>query len=361
MAQIYKDKSNWQAAEVALQDYLRYANLLRRFDPDNPESWLEQSYAHNNLGALAQSRGQPSLAAPEFAASIELKRRVLARAPEASSVAADLADSYSWLASARASLGELSAAETLYEREMSLVQALHERFPSESIWVYREVHAFQHHATIATALGHDEAAMRDYNTARIIFNPLVEREQKNLGWQFELAGMEQDRLRLLARKTDVLAFLNALHGRFQDLRARDPKNVAWAKREVVAHLRMAAALPLGGKEQQQALNTLRPALQAIHDANRSDLPIRLVLVEALLLTAKMQKQENNAASLLSCRQAYGMIEREGFVTMDYRILDPWVRINLCLKNNIYAKAAMKRLDAIGYRDRQYIQLISARN
>jgi DNA-binding winged helix-turn-helix (wHTH) protein/tetratricopeptide (TPR) repeat protein len=367
LAQIHKDQNNWQAAEDALRDYLKYADLLHHLDPANPEWWVEQSYAHNNLGALAQTRGKPDLAAPEFMASIALKARVLERKPDSPSVAAELADSYSWLASARESLGQLGAAEKLYAQEMQLVQGLRARFPSESMWIYREVRALQHRALIALALGMDASALRDYDEAKRLFTPLADQDRKNRAWQVELAHLEQERLRIMSRGASVGALLPqlvAVHRTWESLLQLDPKNASWARREALSRTRVAAALRATGKAQeaQREIDEGRVRLERLYASNPSDLSVRLALIDVLLLSSTVPHHAKNDSSsiLLNCRQAYGMIKGEGPSTLNYQILDPWVRVNFCLQNHAQAKIAVKRLQEIGYRDAAFIQSMSTR-
>jgi DNA-binding winged helix-turn-helix (wHTH) protein len=365
LAQIHKDQNNWQAAEAALRDYLKYANLLHQIDPANPEWWVEQSYAHNNLGALAQTRGKPELAAPAFMASIALKQRVLARTPDSPALAAELADSYSWLASARESLGQLGAAEKLYAQEMELVQGLRARFPNESMWIYREVRALQHRALLALALGRDASALRDVDEARRLFTPLVDQDRQNRAWQVELAHLEQERLRILGRGTDLRALLpqlEAVHRTWESLLQLDPKNASWARREALSRTRVAAALRAAGKPQeaQREIDAARARLENLYARNPSDLSGRLALIDVLLMPpGPVAHAKNDGASiLLNCRQAYGMIKNEGPSTMNYQILDPWVRVNFCLQHHAQADSAFKRLQEIGYRDTVFSQFMS---
>ena len=360
ISQIYKDQDKLLAAGAAARKYVHYADQLHRVEPGNPEWWVEQSYAHNNLGALELRQGRPSEAIPEFKVSIALKLRAIANSPANSVLAAELADSYSWLASARASSGELTVAAAMYEREMQVVRGLRELYPSESMWIYREIRALTHRAIIRTALGDDVESVQDYDMASRLFTPLVAQDRKNRGWQIELAQLEQDRLRLTVRTAGAQAMLgplSAVQRTFQDLLALDPKNASWARREALARLRLAAALPDRGSAKERVTEDSLSSLRALYAANPSELTGKVILIEALLFSASLQREKESASSQLNCRVAYGMIKAEGPVTKDYRILDPWVRINMCLHRTTEAKAGIKRLQDIGYRDLQYLQVI----
>lgn len=367
VAQIHKDRSDWQAAETALRSYLDYADRLHRLDPGNPEWWVEQSYAHNNLGSLAQARGRPASAAPEFMASIALKQRALDRMPDSSAVAAELADSYSWLASTREALGELRVAERLYAQEMQLVRQLHQRFPGEPMWAYREVRALQHRATIELALGGDARALDDYAEAKRLFTPLVESDKSNRAWQAELAYVEQERLRVAGRSVPAAGLLPALvevHRSLQSVLLQDPRNARWGRLEAVARTRMGVALVASGQTQAGQRETTKGIadLERLYQRNPADLTGRIALADALLLpAARDDRDRNDGLALLSCKKVYGMISKDAPSTLDYKILDAWVRVNLCLGNQAAAAIAVKRLEEIGYRDTSFGRFISLVN
>lgn len=363
VALIHKDHNDWQRAEQASRAYLDHADRLHAVEPDNPEWWVEQSYAHNALGTLALRRGMPGQAAPQFTASIDLKRRALARTPDAADIVDQLADSYSWLASAREQLGDLRSAQALYAQEMRLVRRLRARAPTESMWIYREVLALQHRAVIGNALGQDADALRDYGEAKRLFAPLVEQDAHNLVWRSELATVEQERLRFLQRAAvaapdAVLPQLHAVHRTFLDLLAIDPRNAAWVRREAIARSRKAAALFESGQRQaaRHEADAALASLRSLYARNPSDLSGRLALVDALLLTAAMQPAFD-AAPL--CEQASVMIEREASGTSNYTVLDAWARINACLHRQAPAAGAIARLDSMGYREQAFVRFAAA--
>jgi DNA-binding winged helix-turn-helix (wHTH) protein/tetratricopeptide (TPR) repeat protein len=361
LAQIHKDRNDWSGAGRSLGDYLDFANQLNRAEPDNPEWWVEQSYAHNNLGALAQTRGNPALAAPEFAASIALKQRALARMPDSADVAVELADSYSWLASARETLGELGEAERLYAQEMDVVLRLCARFPDEPMWIYRQVRALQHRAAIGLALGRDADALRDYDEAKQRFAPLVARDPGNRAWQVELANMDQERLRILSRASaaqSVLPRLTEVHAVLRAALAMDPKNGVWARREAIARSRLGLALAADDATRANTeIDGAVTSLRALAAANPDALANRLALTEGLLSWASVKSSDgNNNEKLVKCQQARDMIKADAEATKNYQILDSWVRINHCLQNRAAAKNGIERLHAIGYRDSSFVHL-----
>jgi DNA-binding winged helix-turn-helix (wHTH) protein/tetratricopeptide (TPR) repeat protein len=366
IGQMHKDRNDLQQAASAWRRYQQFADLLHKQEPDNVEWWVEQSYAHNNLGSLAHARGAPQLAVPEFTASIALKEKALERMRDSKMVIAELADSYSWLASARQSLGELAQAAQLYEKEIQLVLKLRERFPAEPMWINRQVRALQHRALIELALGKDEHALRDFGEARKLFAQVAQQDPTNRAWQLDLANLEQDELKVmeLAGKTqDTLQKLIPVYRTLQSISHLDPKNAAWARSAAVSRSRMAAALLRAGNTQaaKMEINAALAPLEALYADNPMDQNIRITLVESLLIAATIQQAEKDIQnSMMTCKKAYGMIKEDVASTLNFKVLDPWVRVNYCLQNRRAVDIQLNRLKQIGYRDTAYTQFLSTR-
>ncbi|WP_426318147.1 winged helix-turn-helix domain-containing protein [Pseudoduganella sp. R-43] len=365
VGQMHKDRNDWEAAGAAWRDYLAYSDRLHSLEPENDEWLIEQSYAHNNLGSLAFQRGMPELAVPEFQHSIGLKQRVLASKPDARSVKSDLASSYSWLASAKEALGELQEAQQLYAQEMQLILELRKQFPDESTLARRHALALQHRATLGVALGLDAIALRDYDEAKLLYIQLTSHDPENRAWQVEMAGLDVDRLRIIARHSppaDLLPRTRDVHRRLQTILAFDPMNSDWKLREAGARTQVAAAMRANGEVQaaEQEVNGAVASLEPFYKSNLSNLNGRLVLIEALQLQAVLQLQAKNASAAAQvCRKIHALIESDAGRSMNYQILDPWVRVNACLQNQeVFTKGA-KLLSQIGYRDSSYFQFISS--
>ena len=363
VGQMHKDRNDLAAAEQAWRDYLRFSNLLHEREPDNPEWWVEQSYAHNNLGNLAITRGQPAQAVPLLVESIVLKRRALARAPDSATIAGDLAASYSWLASAKEALGELATAQQLRAEEIRLVERLRERFPTESMWVHRQAQALQRQAVIAMAMGQDDAALADILQAEQLYTQITAQEINNRRWQVELTVIKQSRLRLLARKRDPVQILPELAHVQQTLHAMvtfDPKNTGWISREAVSRIRLALTLLAAGQipAAQQHAQLALASLKQLYANNPGNLVVRLALIDALLTSSAIEeKRANSIEARKACIQVREVIGNEVKLTMDYQLLDRWVRANICLRDSAAIQLGVQRLKKIDYRDQSYVQLM----
>lgn len=362
IGQLHKDRNDLQAAERAWRQYMAFTDRLHALEPAKSEWWIEQSYAHNNLGSLAQARGLPSVAAREFAASIALKQRALERSPDDKMLIAELADSYSWMASAKQSLGELEEAARLHQQSLDGVQRLRQQYPDEPMWVHRQVRALQHRAALAMAFGSDAAALADFEAARALFAKVVETEQDNREWQVELANIELDLLKAKARLRPAGALLPELERVHASLAAAhrvDPRNAEWATSEAVARGRIASTLLAAGEpvRAQREIALALGQLRRLQADNPASLAVRLALVEALLSAAAAHRADMHPElAVQACRQALLMLQ-PSMETMDFEVLDPWARTTLCLQEPGGTGIPRRRLQQIGYRDSVYRQSI----
>lgn len=364
LGQIGMDRNDWQNAKVYWQDYQTYSDLLNIIDPGKVDWWVEQSYAHTNLGSLALTRGNLDEAVREFNQSIALKERALSKTPTATTLSGDLANTYSFLASAKASQGELDAATRLYEKELQMILHLRESAPSEVLWIKKQVFALRMRANIRLAWGLDQQALGDYREARLLFQDLLARDPGNRNWQSEIANLRQDELRIVARQRDAgdtSHDLTEIAASLHSMVASDPKNVEWTHREAIAHLLLASTKLGQGKldEARRENQIAEESFDKLYAVNKSNVLTRLRLVDSLLLLSEIERTQNHSeASAAACRRAYGVIEADGPKTWDFRFLDPWVRINYCLTNDQAADIAAKRLEKIGYKDLAYRRFIS---
>jgi DNA-binding winged helix-turn-helix (wHTH) protein/tetratricopeptide (TPR) repeat protein len=165
------EQKNLARARAMYQSYERAARRLIAIDPHAPKWALELSYALNNLGSVDLRGGLLSEAERDFRQSIALKREVLAANPLDAALAADLADSYSWLATVLDRRGDLQGALQMTELQLELLEPLVNSDPTATLWVYRRGLANKSAGRIAAALSDprtqtfDDRAVRDLTDA----------------------------------------------------------------------------------------------------------------------------------------------------------------------------------------------------
>ena len=81
LGQISLDQGRLEEAESWFRQYLGYSNRMMAREPDNPDAWIEVSYANNSLGSALQARGDNDAATAAFERSIALKTQGLGQTP----------------------------------------------------------------------------------------------------------------------------------------------------------------------------------------------------------------------------------------------------------------------------------------
>jgi len=187
LGQIKLDQNEWQEAKHFFEEYRDYTDRLNKLQPNDVDTWIEQSYAHNSLGTLALRLGDSLTAASEFQVSIDLKTKAEKEKPQDRILASELADSLSWAGSTKETVGELQAAEILYTRELKVLNELHQAAPGDLLWVNRMAVAIQHKANLHRIQGQNELARQEYLQAETLLKSNMIADPDNREWQGNLA------------------------------------------------------------------------------------------------------------------------------------------------------------------------------
>lgn len=367
LGQLAKDRNELAIAARHWTSYLELSGQLSRLQPGNSEWWIERSYALNNLGSLAVASGEWTRAAHAFSGSIALKERALGARPDDAVLVGGLADSYSWLGTAREALGQLDAAAALYAREMAMVRRVRLMQPETPRWIELESRALQRRAALALARGDDAAALADYRLAAAGFAGLTDVQPENRVRQLHQAMVDLKIEAILARTADAgeaaaaTARMAEVQARLSRLQRLDDGKRAWSQAEAIAHTRLGMALLSQGYlfDARRQVRAGVARLDALTAGAAGNLDLRLTMAKALLLLAEidtMQAQPESAHA--ACDRARGLLQETSSSTMDHRVLDPWVRVNLCLGQDAAAREGARRLHAIGYLDGDYRRFIS---
>jgi DNA-binding winged helix-turn-helix (wHTH) protein len=355
LGQIALDQRNWPDAERYFRAYLTHSDRLAALDPADIDAWMEQSYAHSNLGTVALRQGELRRAADGFTASIDLKTRALAQSPERQDISVELADSVSWLASAREKLGHLAAAKSLYQREATLMAGLHQAVPNNAQWTERYALALYHQADLAWVLGETVAARAGFLAAEALLQGVVTQDPSNRVWQSVLYTVQ---LRTVdtAQQQDAtqIAALQQLEAKLSDLIALEPKKWNLQRLRAVTAERRASLYWTMARHDlaRQHLFAARTALIQLRLAAPQDILTRTALADVLLLQAVFDTHAGAIDSAhAACRDVQAMLRPIASTSTDFNVLAPWVRAARCLGTP--ATAAEAQLSNMQYRERRH--------
>ncbi|QJE01951.1 transcriptional regulator [Massilia forsythiae] len=363
LGQIHFDHGEWDAASRQFQDYLDFSNQVAQLAPSDPDTWIEQSYAHNSLGSTALKRGKLALAATEFSASVALKSRALERKRGDPTLTADLADSISWLASTKTRLGELDSAMRLFRREQALLQPLQDAVPQNGLWMHRYAFALWHQSELYMVAGKKREAMILLERSALLLGRLVHLDPSNRNWRMDMNNAELKLLELDIAGTDGRASperLDALYLAFDRLLAQEPRNTTLARLTASALVTKAQS-QRGHGQLAKARATLAPALAALshqHTTAPADTSIADALATALLVQAQIEQALGaTAESEQACRAVEDLFAPSVATSLDFRILSAWVRAQYCLRTPQRAAPFLGRLDKIGFHDPRFLEAL----
>lgn len=367
LGQISFNQDNWTEARRHFTAYRELADRLAALAPADPDGMVEQSYAHNSLGSTALESGDVAVAADEFARSVELKTRALALDGGNKGLRADLANSLSWQASARARLGDLSGAMQLYQRELGILGALRAGDSSAALWTDRYAFALWHRGELDTALGWRQPALDDFRQAATLLREAVARDPGNRDLEAHLLTVELKAASLDAQQGGArearagLATLGRLEERLAVLSRLEPKKLNLARLVNLARVRE-AELYLRLRDRAQAGRTLAPARQALarlHGTAPADQAVVQTFADALLLQADIDGALGASASGdQPCRLARTLLAPSARGSNDFNVLAPWVQVHLCLGEGESVSMQSKQLENMKYKEARYLSYLS---
>lgn len=134
-------QSDYKTTHHHWHNYLKYANTISNLFPKLV--WkLEQSYALNNLGALAEKQYKFNDAAQLFEHSASIKVNLLKSFPSNKDIRIELADTRSWQSNIHAKAGKLLQAVDYSEDALSQVKKLYTE--QKSIKLLKELVTLEH-------------------------------------------------------------------------------------------------------------------------------------------------------------------------------------------------------------------------
>jgi DNA-binding winged helix-turn-helix (wHTH) protein len=364
--QIRLNQNNYAEAQSLFTQYRDYSDRRYALVPRDVDAWIEQSYAHNNLGTVALKRKMPREAAAEFLLSVALKSRALQQSPSDRTLAVELADSLSWVGAVKETLGELHAAQELYGRELAIVQGLYGAAPRDALWATRVSRALQHQAALSIALGESAAARADLTRSRAIMQRLSAQDPSNRTWQANLAMTELQLLRIAAYGDagGTLAELNDVSSRAARLVTLDPQRADWIRLAAIADQLRGTAL-LAHHRVVQARKVVDATVQRLThllDVNPADQLTRVTLANTLLARSDIESANGAAdAAQATCTRVTQLLQTDVRGSTDFHLLDPWVRAQICLGAPTLARDARDTLARIGYRDDGFTTFLSHPN
>lgn len=358
LGQIHYDRSDRAGAQRYFTAYREFADRQAKAAPDDPDGMVEQSYAHSSLGSVALDDGQIAVAVEEFAKSVALKTAALSRTPNNDKLAADLANSISWQATAQAKVGNLDAAMQLCLRETAIFERLHTATPNNTTWTLGYAYALSHKGEVSRILGNRAQAHDDLSRAVSLVRAVNLRDPTNVE---VLARMHQLEVNLLSIEDDAKvnpAVWNALQQQLEMSVAREPAKPKIARLAAQGRISHAQMLTRLGKRDAatKLLAPALPTLERLHAAKPGDRLIARTYADALLAQAELSDQilQRHAA----CDKAIDVLGASAENSSDYSVLAPWVQAKICAGHGAQVSTQVKLLEKMKYQEPRFASYLT---
>ncbi|WP_148293903.1 winged helix-turn-helix domain-containing protein [Azospirillum sp. B4] len=360
--QIALDQSRLDEAERRFTQYRDHAQRRMDLTPEEPDGWVELSYALSSLGSLQLRQGQVDGAAANFAASIALKRRALERHPDDRTVAAELANSLSWLANAEAQRGHLAAATALYDQQHDVLDHLRAAEPAAPVWTYRMALADKLKALLFRAQGRMEQALAGLDSAAEAIESIIRKDPTNQRWRTEriALGLAQAEASLALGQADVAAAkLTVAQTDIDQMTKAGPPGSSLRRQQAWALLLHARIFMRDGRidQAETMLTTSKETLDGMDGRDQWD--------EALLSAVQLARADvrrlrgDSAAAESICREVADRLRATAWSSADFSVLAPWVRATLCAGDRQEAAPGLIALERMGYRDPDFQDFLTS--
>jgi tetratricopeptide (TPR) repeat protein len=365
--QIHILRGELELAKQQFTEYRVHSDSLAATDPDDSDGWMEQSYANSNLGAVALSAGRYAAAADAFAASVQLKQRALTARPGNTKLSADLSNTLSWLAEAKAKQGLLGEAMALYQREEELLRPLHSAAPNDALWSYRMANALTYQGELKLALGSPAEARGNLLKAESLLLEVVKQDPSNRQWQTGLYTVQSKLFDLdseLGKPAEALPRQVALLDKLAGLRSTDGKPAPASLQQLIAAAQQSLAttqLKLGHwADARRQLADSTAVLERLYANSKSAALAAPRLASGLLIQAQLERATGNAeAAQRACVQAQQVLAGRAEQSDDFALLAPHVRAHLCTGDQAHVAMQQGRLERMAYKETYYMQALGA--
>ena len=218
------EQSRLDQARASFTRYMEYSRELLSIEPDNPDYQLELSYAYSNLGTLLLEDRDPQAALEYFENSVALDEGLVAADPGNLYLRHQVGNGYSWVGATLLELGRLEASKVAYAAAVEMLGALHGTGKSRLYSEHYGQNAY-HLGNVHMHLGELAAAEALFNRALEVFSELHAFDPENSIWHncrgisaYHLAEV----MALTGRQNAARGLLQQAISDFTELVAIDP-------------------------------------------------------------------------------------------------------------------------------------------
>ncbi|WP_114240817.1 TIR domain-containing protein [Dyella sp. C9] len=359
------DRSDLAEALSQFQQAAPLTETVVRQHPENLDWFKHLGWLHNNIGHVLEARGQLTQAQGQYAIVLGIYQQLAQRVPGNRRYHTEVAHAYDNLAGIHYALGDFAAAQDFAGKAMAQWQALARQDANDmSVQMYLAV-ASAMQAKVLQARGDTTDSTAAYEAALGIGKRLLAIDPTSTQSIGNVAVFSRGLAHLLRLGGDPARAGQLLHDAAQlytQLVTKDPDEAAWQTGLAVSDLESGRlAWKLGSvataRNNAQAAQSL---LATVRQKHLDSLAIPPLLAESHILLGELQAASGDtSAAAAQWQAAIGALEHTSIDTPDVGFAWLGARTEaLCLLGRTAeAGPLINRLDALGYRDAQYLASI----
>jgi len=189
---VHLETGEFDEAEKALNDYLGWAYRLSALEPGNPEWLMEQSYAHGNIAALINTRGNGEVeqALVHIRQAGDFNRQALDLAPGNSNYRSEYGEVMAWLADTQLMTCDLGGALKSRQENVRIARQLMDEAPGNNNYRNRFAFSLTGLATVEWQVGLAGQAVENLGDAADMLEQQSRMDPGNFDLRFERLSRE---------------------------------------------------------------------------------------------------------------------------------------------------------------------------
>jgi len=345
-------------AEKHMSAYLDSSQRLVRLNPQNPTWLVEESYAYDNLGAVARDLGQIDESIAHFRRSAALKQRVVEIRPDDENLRFDLIDTLSSISRGDESTGRLQEAALGYAEQIAMLRALLDAHPGARRWERRLATSLIRTAALAMMRGRLEeaAALIDESVERL--SRLTAQEPDNRFWVRDLAdahmkAAEIARLRGQQERAGAHVGLAAeLAGKMSD-EVEPP--LPWRRLDAIIRIQSAQRAPAAAASAQEIVKALAELEYVAAHAGGDVVEISAIANFLIARSLQLMDAGNSEDAQADCQRVIELLRDIAPTSHEPNVLAAWVAAHALLGARERIAPQLDWLQRIGYRHPDFIR------
>lgn len=199
---VHTETGEFEKAEDAFGAYMGYAYQLNELEPGNPHWLMEQSYAHSNLAALTNRRGDANVEVALFhiRKAVEIIRKVIELVPGNPDYWSEYGEAMAWLADTQMLVCDLGDALVSRQENVAIARKQMNRSPGNVNLKSRYAWSLSGLSVVAQQVGLLDLAVENFTKSREMLGQLSMLEPSSLVYRFEYLLRDFNIAYLLAEK-----------------------------------------------------------------------------------------------------------------------------------------------------------------